>query len=169
MYREKSSKSVEHCTRLKNALTKGFLAGGANEEERKNVMDTEHKTDCNIVEQAVYIKAIATAGLTRRLIDYAAFVAVSLGADVDAGNKAVDDRGTTTIDAVKAAADDVLGAFGRIATADYEVAHEADREYRETVDTFADILAAYVCEESTAHEFDLVRWEVADPQPVILA
>lgn len=122
------------------------------------------KLECNIIEYAVYIKAIATAGLIRRLIDYAAFVAVSLGADVERGRQIMENRKMTPRKAVESAAEDLIKSFGHLAVT--EDRDEAEKGYEAAVTAFADVCAAFVCTASTPREFELVRWEVEDPQPV---
>lgn len=128
-------------------------------------MDNYEK-DCNVLEYAVYVKALVTANCLVRLVEYAAFVAVSEGADVERGRRIAKSHGMEIRKTVKSAAEDLILAFGNIAVADDEI--EAEAEYESARRDFVDVLAAYVYEMSSSKAFELARWEVQDPQPVVL-
>ena len=130
-------------------------------------MDNYEK-DCNVLEYAVYVKALVTANCLVRLVEYAAFVAVSEGADVERGRRIAKSHGMEIRKVVKSAAEDLILAFGNLATADDEAEAEAETAYESARRDFVDVLAAYVYEMSSSKEFELVRWEVRDPQPVVL-
>lgn len=128
-------------------------------------MDNYEK-DCNVLEYAVYVKALVTANCLVRLVEYAAFVAVSEGADVERGRRIAKSHGMEIRKVVKSAAEDLILAFGNIAVADDEA--EAEAAYESARRDFVDVLAAYVYEVSSSKAFELARWEVQDPQPVVL-
>ena len=125
-----------------------------------------YKKDCNVLEYAVYVKALVTSNCLVRLVEYAAFVAVSEGADVERGRRIAKSHGMEIRKVVKSAAEDLILAFGNLATADDEA--EAEATYESAKRDFVDVLAAYVYEMSSSTEFELVRWKVRDPQPVVL-
>ena len=125
-----------------------------------------YKKDCNVLEYAVYVKALVTSNCLVRLVEYAAFVAVSEGADVERGRRIAKSHGMEIRKVVKSAAEDLILAFGNLATANDEA--EAEATYESAKRDFVDVLAAYVYEMSSSTEFELVRWKVRDPQPVVL-
>lgn len=123
-------------------------------------------TDLNLVESAILVKALADAGNVCRLAEYAAVVAVSFGANIDDGHKAVEAYGTTAIDAVRTAAEELIAAVGRTAVTDGDDHERAVADLDARCPVFVDILAAYV-DETYPREFKMARWEVEDPQPVV--